>query len=145
MPASERFYARVTNVVADSRIFPFLVLVTVAVGLLGGFLATVLDEQDFPTFGDGVWWSIVTLATVGYGDLVPTTPLGRLVGSALILVGVTFLTFLTAIVTSLFVSTDQDKARAREQAVRDASDSETRALLLKLDERLGAIEAKLGQ
>jgi voltage-gated potassium channel len=145
MPASERFYARVTNVVADSRIFPFLVLVTVAVGLLGGFLATVLDDQDFPTFGDGVWWSIVTLATVGYGDLVPTTPLGRLVGSALILVGVTFLTFLTAIVTSLFVSTDQDKARAREQAVRDASDSETRALLLKLDERLGAIEAKLGQ
>lgn len=118
--------------------------------MLAGFLATIVDEKDFPSFGDGVWWAIVTVATVGYGDIVPTNPWGRVVGSALIIFGVTFLTFLTAIVTSLFVSTDQERQKAAENALREASDAETRAVLLQLDqrlagmdERLAAIEAKL--
>ena len=131
------------HVVANRRIFPFLILVTVGVGLLAGFVATLVDEKDFPTFGDGAWWAIVTLATVGYGDIVPTTTVGRLVGSTLIIFGVTFLSFLTAIVTSLFVSADQERAQAEEQELRAVSDDETRALLRQLDERLARIEAKL--
>ncbi|HXV32551.1 MAG TPA: potassium channel family protein [Gaiellaceae bacterium] len=116
---------------------------TVGVGLLAGFVATIVDEKDFPTFGDGVWWAIVTLATVGYGDIVPTTMTGRIVGSGLILFGITFLSFLTAIVTSLFVSTEQEERGAAERADRDEDQAETRALLLQLDRRLAAIEAKL--
>jgi voltage-gated potassium channel len=135
----------VTRVVANRRIFPFLVLVTVSVALLAGFVATLVDEKDFPSFADGAWWAIVTLATVGYGDIVPTTPWGRVVGSVLIIFGVTFLSFLTAIVTSLFVSTDQDQRRAEERALQEASEAETRTLLLQLDERLASIEAKLEQ
>ena len=138
-----RLDARVKHVVANRRIFPFLIFVTVGVGLLAGFVATLVDEKDFPTFGDGAWWAIVTLATVGYGDIVPTTPVGRLVGSALIIFGVTFLSFLTAIVTSLFVSADQERAQAEEQELRAVSEDETRALLRQLDERLARIEAKL--
>jgi voltage-gated potassium channel len=138
-----RFEKRVERVVANRRIFPFLVLVTVGIGLLAGFVATLVDEKDFPSFGDGVWWAIVTLATVGYGDIVPTTPWGRVVGGALIVFGVTFLSFLTAIVTSLFVSSDQEQKQADERVLREASESETRAILLRLDERLAAIEAKL--
>jgi voltage-gated potassium channel len=138
-----RFDARIKRVVANRRIFPFLVVVMVVVGLGAGFIATLVDEKDFPTFGDGAWWAIVTLATVGYGDIVPTTTVGRLVGSALIVFGVTFLSFLTAIVTSLFVSVDQERAQAEEQELRAVSEAETRALLHQLDERLGRIEAKL--
>jgi voltage-gated potassium channel len=141
--ASSRFAARVKRVVANRRIFPFLVLVTVAVGLLAGFVATLVDEKDFPTFGDGAWWAIVTLATVGYGDIVPTTPVGRLVGSTLIIFGITFLSFLTAIVTSLFVSAEQEEHRLEEREREQAIEAETRALLLELKERLVAIEARL--
>jgi voltage-gated potassium channel len=141
--AGSRFDARIKRVVANRRIFPFLVLVTVGVGLLAGFVATLVDEKDFPTFGDGVWWAIVTLATVGYGDIVPTTPAGRLVGSTLIIFGITFLSFLTAIVTSLFVSAEQDERRVEERDREEATEAETRALLLELKERLTAIEAKL--
>ena len=146
--------ARVRRMVATRRIFPLLLIVTVALGLLAGFVATLVDRQDFPSFGIGVWWAIVTLATVGYGDVVPTTAWGKLVGSATIIVGVTFLAFLTATVTSLFVSTEQDERAAEEARLRAAaevetraliarSDAETRELFRRLDERLAAIDAKL--
>jgi voltage-gated potassium channel len=138
-----RLDSRIRRVVANRRIFPFLILVTVGVGLLAGFVATLVDEKDFPTLGDGFWWAIVTLGTVGYGDIVPTNTVGRLVGSALIIFGFTFLSFLTATVTSLFVSTDQEERRIEDREHEDMVDAEMRALLLKLDERLAAIEAKL--
>ena len=73
---------------------------------------------------------------------MPTNPWGRVVGSGVILIGITFLSFLTATVTSLFVSNDQERKAAEEAATRAASETETRALLLRLDERLDAIEAK---
>ena len=140
--------------VATRRIFPLLLVVTVALALLAGFVATLVDRQDFPTFGVGIWWAIVTLATVGYGDVVPTTAGGKIVGSATIIVGVTFLAFLTATVTSLFVSTEQDEKAAEEANRRAAGEAETRALIARsdaesrelfrrLDERLAAIDAKL--
>jgi voltage-gated potassium channel len=138
-----RLDARIRHVVANRSIFPFLVLVTLAVALAAGFAATLVDEEDFPTFGDAAWWALVTLATVGYGDIVPTNTAGRAVGAVLILFGITFLSFLTATVTSLFVSTDQEAQQAENQAYREASAAETRALLLQLDERLQRIEAKL--
>lgn len=144
-PPSSRLGVRIKRVVATRRIFPVLVLVTLSLGLLAGFAATLVDKKDFPSFGVGVWWAIVTLATVGYGDVVPTTSWGRVVGSATIIVGVTFLSFLTAMVTSLFISAEQEPKEAEEAKVRAASDAETRALLLRLDERLVAIEARLEQ
>jgi voltage-gated potassium channel Kch len=142
-PLASRLDARIRRVVATRRIFPVLVLITVCLSLLAGFVATLVDREDFPTFGVGVWWAIVTVATVGYGDVVPTTTWGRVVGSATIIVGVTFLSFLTATVTSLFISTEQDEKAAEEAKVRAASEAETRALILQLGERLAAIDAKL--
>jgi len=149
-----RLDARVKRIVATRRIFPVLVLVTLCLALLAGFVATLVDKEDFPSLEIGVWWAIVTLATVGYGDVVPTTTWGRVVGSATIIVGVTFLSFLTAIVTSLFISTEQEEKDAEEATVRAASEAETRALIAatqtetreliqRLDERLAAIDARL--
>jgi len=74
--------------VANRRVFPYLALTTVGLGLLAGFVVTLVDRQDFPTFGTGVWWAIVTLGTVGYGDVVPHTAWGRVVGSAVIVADV---------------------------------------------------------
>jgi voltage-gated potassium channel len=132
-------------VVATRRIFPVLLVATLLLAVLAGFTATLVDQEDFPTFGVGVWWAIVTLATVGYGDVVPTNAWGRVVGSATIIVGVTFLSFLTAIVTSLFISIEEQERAVEERELRAASEGETRSLLLRLDERLAAIEAKLEQ
>jgi hypothetical protein len=57
MPRARRhsFLAQQTQgAVANRRVFPYLALVTLALGLLGGFIVTLVDERDFPTFGDGV-------------------------------------------------------------------------------------------
>ncbi len=129
--------------VARRRIFPYLAGATLVLALISGFVMTRVDKTNFPDFGIAVWWAIVTLATVGYGDVVPTTASGRVVGSLVILLGVTFLAFLTATVTSLFVSSDREAEKEREAAEREAKDQELRELLQRLEQRLAAIEAKL--
>ena len=118
----------------------YLVGATGALAVLTGLIAHLIDRKDFPTFGIGVWWAIVTLGTVGYGDVVPHTAWGRVLGGFVIVFGVTFISFLVAIVTSLFV----DVSRAGEQDMRDAQHAETQALLQSIDKRLGAIESRLG-
>jgi len=138
-----RLERSIARAVRRRRIFPYLAGVTLALGLLAGFLVTLVDRKDFPNFGTGVWWAIVTLATVGYGDVVPHTPWGRVVGSAVIILGVTFLAFLTATVTSYFVSAEQERGKAEELRKREATDEELRELLHRLESRLAAIEKKL--
>jgi voltage-gated potassium channel len=135
--------SRTNQAVANRRVFPYLAFVTALLGLVAGFIVTIIDRKDFPTFGDGVWWAIVTLGTVGYGDIVPHTPWGRVIGSLVIVVGVTFIAFLTATVTSAFVSTEEQEARAFELKRTEAVEQETRTLLRELKAQLDAIEAKL--
>jgi voltage-gated potassium channel len=134
---------RTRRAVASRRVFPYLVLVTLVLGLLAGFVVTLADREEFPTYGDGLWWAIVTLGTVGYGDLVPTNTPGRVVGGIVIVVGVTFIAFLTAVVTSSFISADQEKAAEAERQRREVSDEDTRQLLHQVLERLAVIEARL--
>ena len=138
-----RWERRAKDAVASRRVFPYLAGTTASLAVLVGFVATIVDRKDFPTFGDGVWWAIVTLATVGYGDIVPTTAWGRVLGGIVIVIGVTFLSFLTATVTSLFVSVEQEAEQAKEHEFHVASDNETRELLRQLDSRLAAIERTL--
>ena len=139
-----RWHERTKRAVANRRIFPFLLLTTAALGTLSGFVVTLIDHKDFPTFGTGVWWAIVTLGTVGYGDVVPHTAWGRVVGSIVIIVGVTFISFLIATVTSYVVAAEEAEAAEEANAAREARAERTEATLRRIEERLGAIEAKLG-
>jgi voltage-gated potassium channel len=94
------------------------------------------DEKTFPTVGDGLWWAIQTVTTVGYGDLVPSSTAGRLVAALVMVLGIGFLTVITAAITSTFI----------ESAKRRLQGTETDALSAKLDqigERLEVIEASL--
>ena len=125
--------------IANRRVFPYLAVMTLGMGVLAGFVVTLVDKKDFPTFGDGVWWAIVTLGTVGYGDIVPRTAWGRVIGSLVIIFGVTFISFLTATVTSLFVSAEQEKQRQREAEF----EAEELQILRRLEQRLTALETKL--
>jgi voltage-gated potassium channel len=129
--------------IASRHVFGYLAGATAVLGFVVGFVMTLVDRTDFHTFGDGVWWAVVTLGTVGYGDIVPHTGWGRVLGSVVIVAGITFLSFLTATVTSLFVSADQQELTGRTEERHAASEEETRAVLKQLLERLEAIEDKL--
>jgi voltage-gated potassium channel len=110
--------------------------VTLSITIISGVLMHFTDEKTYPTIGDGLWWAIQTVTTVGYGDLVPTSTVGRLVAALVMLAGIGFLTVVTAVITSAFI----ESARRRLQG------TETDAVSAKLDQigaRLEVIEAGL--
>ena len=134
---------RAQRAVAERRVFPFLAFTTLFIALLAAFVVTVIDKEDFPDFGTALWWAIVTLGTIGYGDVVPHTGWGRVVGSVVIIFGVTFIVFLTAVVTSLFIEAEQEERRARTETLQQAAQDETLRLLQELSDRLSTQEALL--
>ena len=70
--------------------------------LLFGYLFYV-SEPDVRNLGDGIWWALVTITTVGYGDITPVTTLGRVVASSLMLLGLGLIATITAIVSAKFI------------------------------------------
>jgi voltage-gated potassium channel len=79
-----------------------------------GLLMATIDHKNFTTLGQGLWWSVQTVTTVGYGDHVPTNTAGQLVAAFVMLLGLAFLAVITAAITSAFV------ARATEERMRRA-------------------------
>jgi voltage-gated potassium channel len=72
---------------------------------------------DDPT--DALWWGVVTLTTVGYGDVFPVTPEGRLAGGALMILGITLFAAITGTITSFLIASqgttdDSPAARLRQ-------------------------------
>jgi voltage-gated potassium channel len=99
---------------ASSTLFSTILIVMFV--LTSGSMAIVMLERDAPGANivsgeDAVWWSIVTVATVGYGDRFPTTPPGRLVGAAMIVVGVSLFSVLTSFIATNFVARRQSDER----------------------------------
>ena len=62
-----------------------------------------LTEPQIKIFGDGIWWALVTITTVGYGDITPLTTLGRVVAGSLMLFGLGLIATVTAIVSAKFI------------------------------------------
>jgi voltage-gated potassium channel len=83
------------------------------VGAAMGYYAEHPTNPEFATFGDAVWWAIVTLTTVGYGDIVPVTTAGRVDGAAIMLMGVALLGLLAGSLASFF-GLDKDSGAAPE-------------------------------
>jgi voltage-gated potassium channel len=83
--------------------------------VLGGVGVWLFDPVDFPRLGGGLWWSLQTVTTVGYGDSVPTTVVGRIVGAVIMLESLAFVSILTAAITSNFVERARKQDRVADQ------------------------------
>ena len=89
--------------------------------ILIAYIAAVqitITERDVPTsniksFGDGLWWAVTTVTTVGYGDKFPTTSMGRVLAVGLMLVGISLMGVITASVAAWFVKMSQDEPGQR--------------------------------
>jgi voltage-gated potassium channel len=107
----------------------FVGLLTVFVVVVAGSAQATFDASEFASIWDGIWWAVVTVTTVGYGDLYPKTVSGRLIGMAVMLVGIGFLSVLTATIASRFVKTDTSSTAILETLRRledDVAELKTR-------------------
>lgn len=105
--------------------------------VVAGLLVTVLDSETFPSIGSGLWWAVQTVTTVGYGDEIPMSLAGRLVAALVMLLGIGFLTVITASITSTFVSRSRHEPSDAETAMAEQ--------LRQVDSRLERIEAALSR
>jgi voltage-gated potassium channel len=119
-------------------------LIAAAVLVLNGAIAVYFYERhaagsNIHTLGDSLWWSLVTVTTVGYGDFYPVTTFGRIAAVFIMAIGLVTLAVLTAQVASSFV--DQG-ARRRAEAAADTPGT-PEITLADLADRLARIEALL--
>ena len=104
-------------------------------------------NPGFATFGDALWWGIVTLTTVGYGDIVPKTTAGRLSGVAIMFTGVAVLGVLAGSLASLFAVTgkDEDASTPPEQPADGGTWASVKDELAILRSQLAVLEHGLGE
>jgi voltage-gated potassium channel len=119
-----------------------IVTATAVVVFGAGVLMTLIDKEEYPTFGIGLWWAVQTVTTVGYGDVAPTDVFGRLVGAFVMLEGTAFIAIVTAVITSSFVT----RAQSEQDAARKEDELSDRELIEKrfdeLESKLDALAAK---
>lgn len=122
--------------------------VIAAVAALGGGAFFSVFEKGYSVW-DGVWWAVATMTTVGYGDLSPHTTGGRLVGIALMLIGIGFVALLTGAIAQRFLAPQLEESVASvELEVADdvgRARSELLSELREITRRLQALERKVGQ
>ncbi len=98
---------RALKLVKKNQLAQLIVVIVAAVAstsLLVLLAERTANAREFQTFGDALWWSIVTISTVGYGDKVPITFAGRIVSTITIISGLILISLFTATVSSVFVA-----------------------------------------
>lgn len=134
---------RVQAVLKHHSLFRVLIAATGTL-FVGAWLVLLFEEKakgsNIHSYPDALWWAIVTVTTVGYGDRYPTTQGGRAVAVVLMLVGIGLIGVLTATVASVFVKEHTDANRQEYQ--RGHADLGQR--LSVISERLGDVERRLG-
>jgi voltage-gated potassium channel len=90
------------------KIFVFLFAVLI-IAIISGTLMYLVEgeESGFKSIPASIYWCIVTLTTVGYGDIVPVTPIGQLIASIIMIMGYGIIAVPTGIVSAEFVKNDE--------------------------------------
>jgi len=86
--------------------------------LIGAILVTIFERDinvQFGALSDAIWWVLVTMTTVGYGDKVPMTPGGRIIGILIMFLGVALLSIFTATISSIFIARKIKEGRGLEE------------------------------
>jgi voltage-gated potassium channel len=118
----------------------------VLVGSLVAYYAEHPTNPEFADVGDALWWGIVTLTTVGYGDIVPETGPGRWAGFTIMITGIAVLGLLAGSLASFFRIVDGDSADAasggdQEGTAAGSSDAALQALVAEVSALRRQVEA----
>jgi len=129
---------RAEGLLTRRRNLKYIAALTLLLVTVTGIAVHETDPSRFPNPWRGLWFSIVTVTTVGYGDTFPTSPVGRVVAAFLMVVGIGFLGLATASIAGHFVNQDA------EDKHREATDKQDEILgeLRRIHERLDQLEAR---
>jgi voltage-gated potassium channel len=134
---------RVETVLKHHSLFRVLIAATGTL-FLGAWLVLLFEENaegsNIHSYPDALWWAIVTVTTVGYGDRYPTTEGGRVVAVVLMLLGISLIGVLTATIASVFVKEHTDASK--EEFKKGHADLGQQ--LSVISERLADVERRLG-
>ncbi|WP_338792592.1 ion transporter [Bernardetia sp. MNP-M8] len=138
-------YSRALNLVSDvlkekgeelvTTVFFALILLLVSSTLMY-YVEHETNPEGFPNIIATLWWAVVTLTTVGYGDVVPVTMLGKILNGATALIGIGVVALPTSILSAGFL----EKVEERKKAEKEAKKQIEKQLLQELKERNGEIE-----
>jgi voltage-gated potassium channel len=130
--------------VLSGRILPVLALSIVAVTVVSGLAVWVLSPRGFDGLDESLWWAAQTVTTVGYGDVVPGSAWGRVIGVVVMAFGVSAVSYLTAAITSAFLASQQARlAEGRGLEHLTPQERATHEALQRIEERLESVERRL--
>ena len=104
------------------RAISVIVVATAVFVLLAAVAMRLVEPDQFPNMGAALWFSVETVSTVGYGDVVPTTGPGKLVAGVIMMFGLAFVPAVTAIVIATFVSRRDAQPPPSASVVRESPD-----------------------
>jgi len=134
-----RFAARLGKVA-------LIAALVVVLASLAAYEAEHPTNPGFATVGDALWWGIVTLTTVGYGDIVPKTTAGRFAGVMIMFTGVGVLGVLAGSLSSLFgLESGSSAAQDGTPAAVNTQIQPLHAELAALQAQLQGVERRLGE
>jgi voltage-gated potassium channel len=134
---------RLESILKHHSLFRVLIAAVMTL-VLGAWLVLLFEEKvksaNIHNYPDALWWAIVTVTTVGYGDRYPVTEGGRIVAAVLMLVGIGLIGVLTATVASVFIKehTDANKEELKK------SHADLGQQLAVISDRLADVERRLG-
>ena len=128
----ERWYERLSL----WRAIVTVIAVATTLVAVAGLLARLVEPDTFTSLGLSYWWAVVTVTTVGYGDVVPESVAGRIVGAMLMLTGLALIPTLTSLTVSALIS----KRRRTDQERIERLEAEQAVVLARIEERLERIE-----
>lgn len=112
----ERLERRIVAILSGLNLRRAVGLIVATATVLAFTAAVIVRIVDpaIGTFGDALWWAVATVTTVGYGDVVPESTTGRIVGAALMLTGIGLIPLITSVVVSILVTQRTREAREAE-------------------------------
>lgn len=100
----------------------FILIIVCVIGTLMYMIEGNIENSNFSNIPVSIYWAIVTLTTVGYGDISPTTPLGQFLASAIMILGYSIIAVPTGIITAEIANSPKGNEEINTQVCQNCSE-----------------------
>ena len=125
--------ARLETYLQTNIIVIIPVILTALVIILGGIAVYLVEHKltgaNITKLGDALWWAVITITTVGYGDYTPISPLGRIIGTIVMFSGIGIAVTLVTIISQNRVQRLEERLKSKTEKKTEVLADETKATI----------------